>query len=111
MAQRTPGDPRERTSRPAEADQHKEAAETSESIPPTGSDAASAQSARAEEQEEEAAAQGIPQPGAVGHIVQNYTTTYIGVLAGAILDSTVTGTEVVPRSVGFEVGSSPERLT
>ncbi len=111
MAQRTPGDPRERTSRPADADQHKEAAETSESIPPTGSDAASAQSARAEEQEEEAAAQGIPQPGAVGHIVQNYTTTYIGVLAGAILDSTVTGTEVVPRSVGFEVGSSPERLT
>ena len=92
MAQRTPGDPRERTSRPADADPQNEAAGTSESIPPAGSDTASAQSARAEDQNEQAAAQAMPQPGAVGSIVHNYTTTYIGVMAGTISDSTVTGT-------------------
>jgi hypothetical protein len=92
MAQRPPGDPRERSSRPAEADPPKPAAGTSELMPPAGSDAASAQSATAEDQNEQAAAQAIPQPGAVGSIVYNYTTTYIGVQANSIVDSTVTGT-------------------
>jgi hypothetical protein len=104
MAQRTSDDPGERESRPADADQQQEAAEASGWIPTAGSDAASARSAGAEAQEA-AAAQGIPQAGAVGSIVQNYTTTYIGVLAGTIHDSTVTGTGQEAQSGLFRASS------
>jgi hypothetical protein len=91
MAQRTPDDPQERSSAPAEADPPKEAAGTSQSMPAAGSEAASRQSATADDRNEQAAAQAIPQPGAVGSIVYNYTT-YIGVQADTITDSNITGT-------------------